>query len=179
MPRSTPRRVFRLIAPWGLALSLLVAMGGGAFGPPALAAGTAAPNVQATLADGRSFDLSQERGHVVVLNFWASWCGPCREEAPVLSRAHQRLVSSGGRVIGLSVDSQPDTPDGRALVSRSAQSLGMQFPVGLANQAATQGFRVASLPSTFVINHAGQISSAFVGAVSDAELDGAITAALR
>ena len=178
MARSTPRRVFRLIAPWGLAISLLWALGGGSF-PRALAAGTAAPNVQATLADGRSFDLSQERGHVIVLNFWASWCGPCRQEEPVLSRAHQRLTSSGGKVIGLSVDSQPDTADGRALVSRSARSLGMLFPVAIANRNATREFRVGSLPSTFVINHAGQISSTFVGAVSDAELEQAIASALR
>ncbi|MCA9535366.1 MAG: TlpA family protein disulfide reductase [Myxococcales bacterium] len=179
MAASTPRRVFRLVAPWGLALFLLVQLGGGAFGSPALAAGTAAPNVQATLADGGSFDLSRERGHVVVLNFWASWCGPCRHEAPVLSRAHQRLVARGGKVVGLSVDGQPDTPAGRAQMSRSAQAMGMVFPVALANAAATRDFHVGSLPSTFVINHAGQISASFVGAVSDAELESAIAAALR
>ena len=92
--RSTPRRVFRMFAPWGLALGILVALGSGAFGPSALAAGTPAPNVQATLADGRAFDLSQERGHVVVLNFWATWCGPCQRELPQLERAAAHYVGS-------------------------------------------------------------------------------------
>jgi cytochrome c biogenesis protein CcmG/thiol:disulfide interchange protein DsbE len=176
---SAPRRVFRLAAPWGLALALLWSLGGGAFGAPALAAGTLAPNVQATLADGRRFDLAAERGHVVVLNFWASWCGPCRHEAPVLSRAHQRLVSRGGKVVGLSVDQVPDSPVGLTHISRAAQSFGMSFPIGLASQATAREYRISSVPTTFVINHAGQVSATFVGEVSDAQLEQAVAAALR
>ena len=179
MAASIPRRVFRLLAPWGLALALLWGLGGGSFGAPALAAGTQAPNVQATLADGRRFDLATERGHVVVLNFWASWCGPCRHEAPVLSRAHQRLLSGGGKVVGLSLDQVPDSPDGRTHISRAAQSFGMTFPIGIASQATTREYRVSSVPTTFVINHAGQLSATFVGEVSDTQLEQAIAAALR
>jgi cytochrome c biogenesis protein CcmG, thiol:disulfide interchange protein DsbE len=174
---STPRRVFRLAAPWGLALALLWA--GGAFGAPALAAGTQAPAVQATMADGRPFDLAAERGHVVVLNFWASWCGPCRHEAPVLTRAHQRLRAHGGKVVGLSVDRVPDSPAGRTHVSRAAQSFGMGFPIGLASLETAREYRINSVPTTFVINHAGQVSATFVGEVSDSELERAIVAALR
>jgi len=135
--------------------------------------------VQATLADGRRFDLATERGHVVVLNFWASWCGPCRHEAPVLSRAHQRLLSGGGKVVGLSLDQVPDSPDGRTHISRAAQSFGMTFPIGIASQATTREYRVSSVPTTFVINHAGQLSATFVGEVSDTQLEQAIAAALR
>jgi thiol-disulfide isomerase/thioredoxin len=179
MASSPLRRAFRIFAPWVLALTTVWAFGEGFFGPPALAAGTRAPQLQTQLADGRNFDLAAERGHVVVVNFWASWCGPCRHEAPVLARAHQRLVARGGQVIGLSVDSLPPTPDSLARVSVSARQLGMSFPVGLASSAASRAFQVSSVPSTFVINHAGQVSATFVGAVSDSDLSAAIDRALR
>ena len=179
MTASVPRRVFRLVAPWVLALGLLWGLGGGSFGSPALAAGTLAPNVQATMVDGRPFDLADQRGQVVVLNFWASWCGPCRHEAPVLTRAHQRLASHGGRVVGLSVDRVPDSAAGRTHVSRAAQAFGMSFPIGLASLATAREYRIDSVPTTFVINHAGQVSATFVGEVSDQQLEQAIAAALR
>jgi thiol-disulfide isomerase/thioredoxin len=162
-----------------LALALLVGLGGSPFGAPALAAGTLAPNVQATLSDGSAFDLAAERGHVVVLNFWASWCGPCRREAPVLTRSHQRLASRGGRVVGLSVDDVPDSPVGRAHIARAAQAFGMSFPIGLASQTTEREYRIHSVPTTFVINHAGQVTATFVGEVADAQLEQAISAALR
>src|SRR5262245_35219116 len=78
--------------------------------------GTRLAGVEARLADGGSFSLAAERGHVVVLNFWATWCGPCRREAPILSRLHR----DGVRVVGLAVDALP-----LATVASKGRAIGM------------------------------------------------------
>jgi hypothetical protein len=108
---STPRRVFRLAAPWGLALALLWSLGGGAFGSPALAAGTLAPNVQATLADGRTLrpgHRARARGGAQLLGQLVRSLSPRgaraqpRAPAPGLTRGQGRgaLGRSGARLAG-------------------------------------------------------------------------------
>ena len=81
--------------------------------------------------------------------------------------------------MGLSVDQVPHSPVGLTHLSRAAQSFGMSFPIGLASQATAREYRISSVPTTFVINHAGQVSATFVGEVSDAQLEQAVAAALR
>src|SRR5689334_7021453 len=68
-----------------------------------IAPGQPLGEVRSELADGTQFDLAEHRGKPVVLAFWATWCGPCRQEAPELNR----LAQSGVKVIGLSVDTLP------------------------------------------------------------------------
>lgn len=177
MANSTPsraRRVLRQALPWGMALLLMIGLGQSFAGQPVLAAGADAPPVQLFLSDGTQFDLANQRGRVVVLNFWGSFCPPCRHEAPVLTRAHRALQQQGGLVLGLSVDRQPDTAAGRAAIGQAARSMGMDFPVGLAPRAAVQHFRVSALPSTFVIGSDGRVTESLVGMVSDRWLAEAI-----
>lgn len=152
MTASVPRRVFRLVAPWVLALGLLWGLGGGSFGSPALAAGTLAPNVQATMVDGRPFDLAAERGHVVVLNFWASWCGPCRQEMPQLNRLHDTYRGAGLVLLGVNVD---DDPQRAADIARRQ---GIRFPVLLdSDKAVVRRWDLGSMPATVLIDRDGRV----------------------
>jgi cytochrome c biogenesis protein CcmG/thiol:disulfide interchange protein DsbE len=139
-----------------------------ALGPadnPRLRPGSQLGAVSAVLAGGGSFDLGQHRGEVVVLNFWATWCAPCRAEAPVLSRLHD----SGVKVIGLSVDSLP-----LAEVGSKARRLGMRYPVGLGPADVIARLGIRSVPTTCVIGKDGAVVHARSGLVSHDELSAAI-----
>ena len=124
--------------------------------------GTEAPAVHVDLVDGTPFSLEEQSG-VTVVNFWASWCGPCRAEAPALAHVHQQLGESG-RVLGLAVDanSVPHAPN-----------LGMHYPIALAPRELQQAFNIELLPSTFVVRD-GQIIASFVGPVTESDLHAVI-----
>src|SRR6185312_1860862 len=70
--------------------------------------GKPAPSLEAKLIDGKPFSLSGERGHVVIINFWATWCPPCREEMPALETYYSRHKDEGLRIIAISMDDPQD-----------------------------------------------------------------------
>jgi len=106
--------------------------------------------------------LSDYRGKVVVLNFWASWCEPCRAESPLLERWHRRLAARNGMVLGvdvLDVDS-----DARAFV----REYGLSYPMLRDKDgAALEGFGVVAYPETFVIDRRGRIAAGRRGPVDE------------
>jgi cytochrome c biogenesis protein CcmG/thiol:disulfide interchange protein DsbE len=109
--------------------------------------------------------LADLRGQVVVLNFWASWCEPCREEAPLLERWHQRIRSQGGTVLG--VDALDATDDAREFVRR----FGITYPnVRDVSGERLRPFGIAAYPETFVIDRRGRIAALVRGPVTEAFL---------
>ena len=129
------------------------------------------PAFSARLADGTAFSLPGAPQQVVILSFWASYCGPCRAEAPLLSGA----AAADVRVVGLSVEDAMPLPE----IARQAQSLGMHYPVGSADPALLDLFQVGAVPTTYVIARDGVIVMSRVGAISSSELDAALAAARR
>jgi thiol-disulfide isomerase/thioredoxin len=127
------------------------------------------------LADGNTIPLSGS-GSVVVLNFWASYCGPCRAEAPVLSEVQAQAVDMNMdvRVIGLSVQALSAHD-----VTRQASQLGMHYGVGVAEEALLSQLRVQSVPTTYVIAKSGKIVLSHVGVVGKRELAAALEEARR
>jgi thiol-disulfide isomerase/thioredoxin len=126
-----------------LALPLAARAGGPAVGKPA------PPLVLHTL-DGRNIDSGSLRGQVVILSFWATWCGPCKEELPLLSAYAAKHAGQGLTVLGFSLDE----PDQIEAVRRVAAGLG--FPNGLLGEPWAAGYgRIWKLPANFTIDRNG------------------------
>jgi len=116
------------------------------------AVGQRAPALIVPQLDGTSFDLAAERGKVVIVNFWASWCSPCRAEMPQLDAFYQRYRSRGLRLLGMSVD---DTSDRDAVVHIMKS---FSYPAALAADAKVNGFGPPlAVPMTWIIDSAGVV----------------------
>ena len=107
--------------------------------------------------------LDDYRGKVVVLNFWASWCEPCREESPLLDRWHRRIEPQGGTVLG--VDALDVTSDARDFIRR----YGLSYPMLRDGNGDTrEPFGIVGFPETFVIDRRGRIAAVRRGPVDEA-----------
>jgi thiol-disulfide isomerase/thioredoxin len=132
--------------------------------PPAPAVGHPAPEVSLTTVAGETFTLSALRGKPVVLNFWATWCPPCRAELPELQAAHERYA---GQVIIAGVN-QAEPP---ASVAAFAGQVGLSFPLPLDVRGdVSRRYAVRSLPTTFFIDRTGVIRRIQSGPVTEATL---------
>ncbi len=132
--------------------------------PPAPAIGHPAPEITLTNTNGQTFKLSDLRGTPVVLNFWATWCPPCRAELPELQAASERLT---GQVAVIGVN-QGEAP---ADVQAFAQQLGLTFEIPLdTRMEASRLYLVRSLPTTFFIDRAGVVRQMQVGPLTEATL---------
>jgi thiol-disulfide isomerase/thioredoxin len=123
---------------------------------------------------GRMVALSAEKGHVVLLNFWATWCDSCREELPVLKDLQSR---SAGRFVLLAVNVDEDP----AKVPPFLKRYGMEFPVAYADPAGTtmRDYAVRDLPTTFLIGPHGEIERRYVGPLDESAVENDILALLR
>jgi thiol-disulfide isomerase/thioredoxin len=139
--------------------------------------GPAAPRVTGTLLSGDKFALAQYRGHVVVLNFWGSWCTPCRAEAPSLSQLARYFTRRGVRFLGVDIRDSPATAE--AFQSR----FGISYPsLNDPGDEIALDFRdtvpPAGIPTTLVIGRNGRIAARVIGEVSYPGLRGLISQAM-
>jgi cytochrome c biogenesis protein CcmG/thiol:disulfide interchange protein DsbE len=117
-----------------------------------LRVGAMAPAASLTTLDGQRLATEDLIGQVVILTFWATWCAPCRDELPLLSRYADEHAAAGLRVLGFSLD----TPDRLSEVRQVAQSL--RFPVGLLVASSAPGYgRIWRLPVNFTIDRSGRL----------------------
>ena len=124
--------------------------------PPPLPAGMRAPAFQTKTLRGKSLSLASLRGSVVLLDYWATWCVPCRMATPTLEALHKQFVSKGLRVVGLSVDQ----PDSVAQVKPFVKAFGMTYLVSAvpaANRRIENAYRVDTLPAQFLIDKKGVV----------------------
>lgn len=120
--------------------------------------GTMPPRFSARTIDARQISISELRGRVVIVNFWASWCLECRPEMPALERLHREFTAHGLSVI--SVNARED----RAAVSQYARELGLTFPLGLDPDGKINSlYGVIGLPTTFVIARDGRAVAFAIG----------------
>jgi thiol-disulfide isomerase/thioredoxin len=132
----------------------------------------AAPAVTGTLLAGATFDLSADRGHVVVVNFWGSWCAPCRSEAADLQSVY---ASGAADFVGVNVRDDHDAAS--AYVSAHQITYPSIFDPSGRVALAFRNVPPSSVPATIVIDPAGKIAGIHFGAISTADLKKMISAA--
>ena len=135
---------------------------------------TQAPAVSGTTLSGSKLSLSSYRGDVVVLNFWGSWCAPCRKEAPTLAVLSQKYQSKGVRFVG--VDIRDQTSAAQAFV----QNFSISYPsLSDSGDQIALAFRGTvspdAIPSTLVIDQHGRIAGRVIGGASYGSLDNMLT----
>jgi len=153
-----------------LALVLLCAGASSSAAAPAsnastLATGDAVPAFTAhALEGGRTVGPADFTGKVLVLNFWATWCPPCRAETPDLVRAYAKLHASDVAFLGV------DTTEVASVVKTFLSAKGVPYPIALAGPDAYNGFGVAYIPTTFVIDAHGIVRARWTGQLAAAQL---------
>ena len=169
MPKTT-------ILPTAL-LGLVALMVAGVTPAMAQTVGAPAPALVGQTIDGKPFDLSKLRGHVVVANVWATWCTPCRVEMPTLDAFAKAHRAQGVALVGLSADRAKDV----ATVNRVMSAF--SYPAIVLKTAATNGFTPPNvLPVTYVIDAKGVVRSALIYTdkpLSEADLAAAVASAER
>jgi len=166
---------FSAILSAALVLGLLAA---GCSGPAAVKAATlkpekerkTAPDFRLKDADGRVVHLSDYRGKVVIVDFWATWCGPCRIEIPWFMDLQRRDKDRGFEVLGVAMDDE-----GWEVVKPFVADLKMNYRVVVGDDATSQLYGgVDALPTTFLIDREGKIAAVHVGLASRRDFEDGI-----
>jgi thiol-disulfide isomerase/thioredoxin len=140
--------------------------------PPADAAVDALWSMQFADVRGQRQALSQWRGQVLVLNFWATWCAPCREEMPDFDALRRKHHARGVEFVGIAIDNERN-------VTRFLQQMPVSYPILIGEGAALAlarqlGNAAGALPFTLVIDRSGDIALSHLGRLPYAELDAAL-----
>lgn len=132
----------------GLALSVLAATSLASSG----LTGQPAPDFALKSSTGENLRLSEYRGDVVMINFWATWCGPCRQEMPLLDELYSRYQRVGFNLLGVNIDDD----SGRAMAM--IEELGVRFPVLFDDRKeVSRMYAVDAMPVTVIVDRAGQV----------------------
>lgn len=145
----------------------------GACTPSAPVAAEPAAPLSGPGLDGKTVALSDFAGKVVLVDFWATWCDPCKEEIPALAKLHERLGPKGLVVLGVSMDEEVKEVPG------FAAKAGINYPLILAGTERPQkGWIVPGLPTAYLVGRDGKLRGRWFGAKSLAKLEREIDAAL-
>jgi peroxiredoxin len=135
------------------AAALVVVPGLGGTTPAAvLANGAPAPSFQLDSMAGKKLNLSDLRGKVVLLNFWASWCGPCRKEMPILEQMYRQYQSKGVTLVGVNVE--PSSDD----AVKWLKSTPVTFPILFdRDSSVSKLYQVQGMPNTVIVDRKGKV----------------------
>jgi cytochrome c biogenesis protein CcmG/thiol:disulfide interchange protein DsbE len=127
-----------------------------------------APEFRLQSINGRAISLTDFRGKVVILDFWATWCPPCRREIPDFIALQSQYEARGLQIVGIALD-EPDKVKG------FAQSAGMNYPVLLGDDDIAKLYGgISGIPTTFLIDRSGKVAGRYEGFTSKEEFEAAI-----
>ena len=120
------------------------------------------PDMVLQQVDGGKWRLAEHRGQVVLINYWATWCGPCREELPGLTQVARDAGPNGLAVVGISMDTGPDVP---TRVQQFVAQYRVPYPVAFPEPMLHSGARDMGIPTTLLIDRQGRLVKTYYGAV--------------
>jgi thiol-disulfide isomerase/thioredoxin len=142
-----------------IAVVLICFQTASALAQEALTAKTRAPDWKLADLNGKIVNFSDFRGRVLILDFWATWCGPCRIEIPHFVELQKQYGNKGLTVIGVSLDEQ-----GPEVVKQFVKQLGVNYPIVIGNEKVAEAYGgIDGIPTTFVIDRQGRIVSQHIG----------------
>jgi peroxiredoxin len=121
-------------------------------------AGQSAPNFKVVTTSGQPVSLENYQGYVLILDFFATWCQPCRESIPHLVEMNRKYGKQGLQVLGMSADE-----DGERLVKAFADEHRISYPIALAGETVLVDYGVRSVPVMFIIDKKGRVAEVFRG----------------
>jgi len=136
--------------------------------------GSVAPDFELKSLDGKQIRLSDFRGKAVLLNFWATWCAPCKIEMPWFVDLQKQYASQGLQVIGVAMDDS-----GEDTIAKFAKEMAVNYPVLVGKEAVGDAYGgVEFLPTTFIIDRQGKVVERMFGLVGRSEFEDNIKKAL-
>ncbi len=120
--------------------------------------GKLAPDFSLKSMSGENIRLSEMRGKVVMINFWATWCAPCRKEMPLLNDLYNKHKNSGFVLLGVNIDNTPKNAE------KMAKKLGINFPILFDNsKKVSEAYKVSAMPFTIILDRSGKVNQIHKG----------------
>jgi thiol-disulfide isomerase/thioredoxin len=143
--------------------------------PPRITKATAAPDFTLESLDGKSMHLSDLRGKAVLLNFWATWCSPCKIEMPWFVELQNEYGPQGLQIVGVAMDESSKED-----IAKFAKEMGVNYPVLMGKEAVGEAYGgVPALPESFFIGRDGKIVDKIIGLRGKADIEESIKKALN
>jgi len=118
-----------------------------------------APDFTLKTIEGQEITLSGLRGKVVLLDFWATWCGPCKESIPHLTQLYKNYQDKGFELIGMSLDKSGEVE----MVRRFVKSMDIPYPIIMTPEDVARNYKITGLPTTVLIDKEGKVREKIVG----------------
>lgn len=133
-----------------------------------------APNFKLKTQNGKTIELAKLKGKVVAVNFWATWCGPCRKEIPGMMEVYKQYKDKGLEIVGVSLDE-----DGWNDVNPYLQKTPITYPIVIGDQTLAAAYQMGNaIPVTYIIDKKGNIAKKHVGYMSKPDFEAAVKSAL-
>jgi thiol-disulfide isomerase/thioredoxin len=137
-------------------------------------AGGPAPNFKLQTMDGKTVELKSLVGKAVVVNFWATWCGPCRREIPGMVKVYEKYKAKGFEIVGVSLD-RGGWADLKPYLAKNPIS----YPIVLGGDAEAKAYGgIEGIPTSFFIDRKGNVASKTVGSLSEEDFEKAVKSIL-
>jgi cytochrome c biogenesis protein CcmG/thiol:disulfide interchange protein DsbE len=122
------------------------------------------PDLALAQLDGGTWRMEEHRGQVVLINYWATWCGPCREEMPGLVRLSRELGPRGLTIVGVSLDE-----GNKEKVQQFVEEFKVPYPVALSENMSQMAYGMEGVPTTVLVDRHGGVAKTYLGAVGESD----------